>query len=309
MFNVYFSFIEKTSIYWYECFELEWYDKNKIDESCLEFSAWIYEGLFPFWYNLRRYDEREQEQKYDWFTLTRSPYVTAKKACSYVTIPWSYKLLSNKNDINLELVLQYSDKQWCWDLLSAHKNITLQHVLLYPELPWTYKGLSKNRNVSIEYVQQNMCKPWDWELLSQNESMTLEIVEKYKNDFPWHYPSLSKNTNINIHFVCENIEEKWDWMSLSCNAAFRFDDIIKHKQLPWQWYVVTSNPNITVDHIEQFPMFSWNDETVLLKKTIRQRECFLRKCHSEFFMKEIAEELMSVVYSPENYEYVKNYLY
>ena len=298
--------MEKTSIYWYECFELQWYEKNKIDESCLEFSAWIYEGLFPFWYILRNYNEQEHHA-YDWFMLTRSPYVTAKRACSFISIPWSYKLLSTESDVCLPLVLKNSNKQWCWELLSAHANITLQDVFSYPELPWTYKGLSKNHNITFDLVRQHSSRAWDWEQLSQNKSITLDIIKKYRQEFPWHYPSLSKNPNINICFVRENIQEKWDWTSLSCNSAFVFSDIINNKDLPWQWYVVTSNANVTIEDIEQFPSYRWNEEIIVLKKTIRER--FLRKCHCDFFMNEIAEELMSVVYNPENYEYLKMYLY
>ena len=68
-----------------------------------------------------------------------------------------------------------------------------------------------------------------------------------------------------IDFVKVFPVEKWDWLEVSRNINTKMDDIRDNMHLPWNWrYGVSSNPNLDLDMIRDFPYYDW-DKALLSK--------------------------------------------
>ena len=68
-----------------------------------------------------------------------------------------------------------------------------------------------------------------------------------------------------IDFVKIFPVEKWDWIEISRNINIKMEDIRDNIDLPWNWrYGVSSNPNLDLDMIRDFPYYDW-DKSLLSK--------------------------------------------
>ena len=68
-----------------------------------------------------------------------------------------------------------------------------------------------------------------------------------------------------IDFVKIFPVEKWDWIEISRNINIKMEDIRNNLHLPWNWrYGVSSNPNLDLDIIRDFPYYDW-DKSLLSK--------------------------------------------
>ena len=58
--------------------------------------------------------------------------------------------------------------------------------------------------------------------------------------------------------VLTHHELPWDWYGLSSNPNITFDIILTHLDKPWNWNYISLNPNITYDIVLAHPDKSWN---------------------------------------------------
>ena len=53
-------------------------------------------------------------------------------------------------------------------------------------------------------------------------------------------------------------KDSWNWWDISSNPNITFDDVMAHSELPWNWFSVSRNPNITSDIVQSYPDKPWD---------------------------------------------------
>ena len=86
-------------------------------------------------------------------------------------------ILSKKEFITWEIVVNNSDINWDYDGLSGNPNITWEIIQANPDKPWSYDYLSSNPNINWDIVEDNPDKPWNYVALANNTMDTSR--EKY----------------------------------------------------------------------------------------------------------------------------------
>ena len=176
--------------------------------------------------------------------------------------------------------------------LSLNPNMTGEIVQANPQIPWNYKYLSKkikscdhnvsaNPNVTWKTVYEIPNERWNYRELSKNPNITWEIV-KSNPDKAWNYVNLSINPNITWEIVQANPDKDWNYVNLSCNPNITWEIVEENPDNPWCYGALTANP---------MPLAKNN---------------YIRKCYQKHFMScGLAEELISVVWHPRNFEKFK----
>jgi hypothetical protein len=100
----------------------------------------------------------------------------------------------------------------------------------------------------------------NWKHLSMNEGITISDIEN-NMDRPWDWGYISYNPNINIDFVKRHRDKPFERLSLLINPGIELKDILENKSMfipdsdheKWIWRIVSSNPNLTLAQILQYP--------------------------------------------------------
>ena len=50
----------------------------------------------------------------------------------------------------------------------------------------------------------------------------------------------------------------WNWCLLSGNPNITWEIIVKNLEKPWNWTALSENPNITWEHVEKNPLKPWD---------------------------------------------------
>jgi hypothetical protein len=62
----------------------------------------------------------------------------------YIDKPWSWKALSNNQNLTIEIIEKYSDKPWRWDYISNIPNITMDFIQKHTDKSWDWLGILQN---------------------------------------------------------------------------------------------------------------------------------------------------------------------
>ena len=120
-----------------------------------------------------------------------------------------------------------------------------------------------------------------YSVISYTTIITWEIVQA-NPDIDWDYHLLSRNPNITWEIVCENPDKPWDYNALS------------------------NNPNITWEIVDANPDKNWDYDGLATNPMPLAKNNYIRKCFQKHFTSSgLAEELISVVWHPRNFEKFK----
>ena len=59
-------------------------------------------------------------------------------------------------------------------------------------------------------------------------------------------------------FICDHPDKDWDWFSISSNPNITWDIIQNNPDKNWDWYYISENPNITWEIIQNNLDKDWN---------------------------------------------------
>ena len=81
------------------------------------------------------------------------------------------------------------------------------------------------------------------------------------------------------HQIEKYPEKPWNWYSISSNPNITMEDIEKYPNKPWNWISISRNPNITMDMIEKYPNKTWEWRFILENSNITME--FIEKYHNK----------------------------
>jgi hypothetical protein len=170
-----------------------------------------------------------------------------------------YSLDLIKEHINID------DSYLISEVISDHSDLTWEFFLEnlhLPETSWNWEKLSKHKNITFEIIINNTNYPWEYNYVVQNQNISLDIIEKIINGELWNdkdinFKNISDNPNLNWEFIQKHREIEWDWYLLSCHPNINCDIIEKNISYPWCWYGISKNPNLTFNFIERHINEDW----------------------------------------------------
>jgi hypothetical protein len=174
-----------------------------------------------------------------------------------------------------------------WDFLSANRNAVT--ILEQNKDKINYTWLSANIN-AIHLIEENLNEAY-WSFLSANIN-AIHILEKNLDKVDWY--SLSSNPNA-IHIIEKNLDKvQWETLSSNPNAIH----IIEKNLDKVDWRALSSNPNainIIKENMKRidFSVLSSNEGIFIYDYELMKEK--KAKLH---------QELMDVIYHPDNYDYV-----
>lgn len=162
------------------------------------------------------------------------------------------KTLSNTNEINLEglyssnliirsYILYLSNKN------KYHFNTLLELIKKYPNENWDWENISRNPNIYLEDVESN--PNLNWKFLSMNPNIKISDIESNPNfEISW----LSYNPNLTMEYIKEHPDLNWNWKVISSNKNLTMDFVnsIPGGNSIWNWKAISKNPNITMEDVE-----------------------------------------------------------
>jgi hypothetical protein len=176
--------------------------------------------------------------------------------------PWSWVELSR--NARMENVLKYIDKPWDWSVLTLSDNITEDDMIKNPNMPWVFDLLGYNK---IDYQQLKLLRFFrnkfdivDW--IDFTRHTPWEII-KTNLDIPWRpyeitfLPGdISTPDDIKVLEYFMSLGENLYWTSISISADIK---IIKSRlDLPWVWNMVSVNPSVKPQDIDQLLPWDYN---------------------------------------------------
>lgn len=197
------------------------------------------------------------------------------------------------------------------DLLIIHLKNLSSSLPSFRRLTYM-RNLSSNTNITTKLVEDTINEKWDWEKLVKNPAIyqDLEFVDKHiDNFFNYKYQDeLFMNPYLTISFVRKHINRDWCWRKLSSNSAFTMDDIGNNPELPWNWIYISCNPNLTFDFISKNLDKEWNWSLICNNRFDVENEqaiTKLCKCQHQKLMQNVFMELNTIIFHPDNIEFMK----
>lgn len=152
--------------------------------------------------------------------------------------PWDYSNLSQRDDVDIEMVIEYPERNWNWSCLS--KYVHFDQIVKYPDLNWQKKMLYQNKTLTKEHVHSTPQFDWDLKQLKRLVPIPYITVENKPTNWDTEYVLCNWGNNPNIIELIEAYPEKnWYWYRISYSSHLTLQCIEKYKDKPWDWGVIS----------------------------------------------------------------------
>jgi hypothetical protein len=169
----------------------------------------------------------------------------------------NYKWLVHNKNLRIQDIMQFPSKKWIWKDIFVHSMFDIQTMNThFDKIKWNFQLLSKNKSITKEIVLFYSSQNWNWKELSNHIDWDIVLLLP---DKPWDYKKISKGKRrywCDLGSLCGEIER-----CVQCNITWQ--DVQNHPQIPWDYSVLSDNPNITMENILQNMDKEWNFENVM----------------------------------------------
>jgi hypothetical protein len=152
---------------------------------------------------------------------------------------------------------EYCNSDEAWRLIGSNPNLTLNIInnsKYKKDLLADVSNLSNNPNLTVEFIKQHQELNWDWDRLSVNKAFKITDLEN--KNLPWT-DNIYNNPNITPDYLINNkLMDPMYWNVVSRYMSINY--IMDNRHLPWNWYNVSLNENLTVELIKNNPDIPWN---------------------------------------------------
>ena len=160
-------------------------------------------------------------------------------------------------------MVDHPEFPWQFDSMEDNPYLTESFIEEHPEIHFDLNKIIYNKNISIEFIQKTHSK-YNWfnhiRELHHNPNLQWKFILEHPN-FQWNGYFLSIRPDIKMKYINylnkynNNIE--WTFGKIALSFDITFKDIFEHKDLPWDWEVITSQNYITFDLFDKYPELPW----------------------------------------------------
>jgi len=197
----------------------------------------------------------------------------------YSNRDWNWKILSSREIIDINFILENKSKPWDWDMIALSESMTLNIIHSNPDIKWNLQKLAQNKlfcdqwltrrrnifgkdfsdksSLTVTHVSHDIGNTSDglidrllygasvdWDAMSKFITLNYNSPDKYK-DFPWEW--MSKNEALPIEFLIAHKDLPWNWNHVS--KICKFDDRIADKII---WSIFSQNKNLNYKIIKKY---------------------------------------------------------
>ena len=100
-------------------------------------------------------------------------------------------------------------------------------------------------------------------------------------------------------FIQTHLDKHWDWKLLSSNPNITMDIVEANPNKPWNWQWLSENPNITWDIVLIYHDIPWNWDAFSSHEFNKEKQLFeLRVAHQKFVQEHLFEEFVKAYMHP-----------
>ena len=121
-----------------------------------------------------------------------------------------------------------------------------------------------------------------------NPSQQLKQILNYVNQVKgYNNKTYHSNSTVNLYdiYVQEWSEHYWKFVE-------------KNPDKPWNWYIISYNPNITMEIIEKYPDKPWDWGGISIAKFNKEKQDYLLHKHCEYVKLHLSEDLAMISNHP-----------
>lgn len=219
-----------------------------------------------------------------WYSIHECPNFTKKWLLKFPDEHWAWGSLHEHPKFKFDWVHTFIDKPWDWIELS--KLATVPLIRQYPMFKWDWKVVTCNSKVSKSDMAKNTDLPWcvedlrfneiteddieflyvfreniDWENDSISQCATLRIVRQTM-DLPWFFYIINLEkypiTQDDLEFIHYTSSDEYIWDMARISYLTSFELIAKNKHMNWEPEMLSSNPTVTYDDVQNHPDLPWD---------------------------------------------------
>lgn len=218
-------------------------EQGKFIENIIRFTIWggIYVNHSVLYYS----DFQEELVKNQKITLS----MVKKNPIEY----WNLKTIAEQIDVS-EIILDPELFSGVWYAVSRNNNLTVDFISKYIDKNWDWNLLSSNECITQDLVSQNIYKPWNWCNLSRLKNIYPEfILDSFRNK-----GILIKSQQVN-KWCTNNSNNEVCWHCLTYNPNIDIQFITKYfvGNIVWQdqihatirWDLLASNESVDPEYI------------------------------------------------------------
>lgn len=131
-----------------------------------------------------------------------------------------FGVLSDHEDLTIETLEKFPDKDWDWASIVHHKNFSVKWLKRLPDAPWEWNHIHTSNKFRMYWIQLFPDKPWNQMAISHRA--TIEDIRNFPN-FPWVWSDVTCYSNISSDEMIENSDLPWDFYNLG------FTDILEEE--------------------------------------------------------------------------------
>jgi hypothetical protein len=218
------------------------------------------------------------DESWNWSKLATHKCITPEFILEHHDLPWDPFTVSLNPNLTYETVCALSKYKGLinWGLISKHACITMDHIKNFNH-PWSYYNLSANPNLTFEFVLANPNKNWDISIIS----MKFASDKTLDTQFSWNWFYVSCSKNVSAQYILDHLDKPWNWYGVSCNPNITEEllllnrpwnmhglsanlavsiDLIKRYKFEWDWEIISSRQDISIELIKANPNLPWSIE-------------------------------------------------
>lgn len=177
-----------------------------------------------------------------------------------------FNIISLYNNITLQLVIDNLHLDWDWCAISGHNNVSFEMIKNNDKIPWDYTGILSNNNIGfdelVEYVIKfNNLDKTDWvdKIIQMEKGQSTDGRSQTLN-------TLVQNKGVKCQDIIKYKELPWDYYSQSFNCNITWDFMLENFDEDWYWDGLFSRPTNSWDDIKKYGSIfleDWDGNNVL----------------------------------------------
>ena len=209
---------------------------------------------------------RHPRTNWDWRKLSCSPHITLNTIRAHSHLPWVWFIFCAENpNVCIKDILDNADgiftlsrmrrrkiHDWDFGSLIINPSIKIADMIANPQFPWNFNNISQNDSVTMADIFAYPHLPWDFDELSHSHNISASDMISHPQ-FPWDYMAMPNKADFVFERALPILQNRMHFLLrfFSNHHAVTMDDIENHLELPWNWTLITVNPNITPEFLEK----------------------------------------------------------
>ncbi len=165
----------------------------------------------------------------------------------------------------ITLLNMFPDEAWNYKELTVNRNVNMDYILNHSDKPWDSLYLSITQNKTRNYFDKQFAQPiiedtaldkttfsyWhntDQYWYNMSKYVTMEQLYKFP-DKPWNWKGISNNTCLTMNVILDHLDKSWDWTKISRYSNIPMDIVQLHSDKPWCYKSMSVNQNLTINFI------------------------------------------------------------